>query len=46
MFAKHFTSADFITIGKSGMALLPARPFCFVFTAMVKMKYGLGQSSI
>jgi len=42
MFAKHFTSADFITIGKSGVILFPARPFCFRFYGNGKNEVGFG----
>jgi len=45
MFTKYFTSADFITIGKSGLALFPARLFCFLFVVMTKKEVGLGTKS-
>ena len=45
MFEKHFTSADFITIGKSGQALFPARPFCLRFYGNGKNEVGFGTKS-
>ena len=45
MFEKHLTSVDFITIGKSGLVLFPARPFCVRFYGNGKNEVGYGTKS-
>jgi len=45
MFVEHLTSADSIAIGKSGVVLFPARPFCLRFYGNGKNEVGYGTKS-